>query len=356
MDIKKIVWILVAVVLISFGLGIFSLNYNEEINLSWFRNNKINIRSNDAQVDVKNGKIDIKDGDSHVQVGWDGIDVKDGDDHVVVGWDGIKINDGKKSSFNLFSGSNWFKNPFSKTVYSKVDEERYLDMRDIDTVEIASSFVDVRVIQEDREDTWIKYYGEMESNVVPSLEVENKAGSGLIKLEIPGNSYTVKQSNVILEIFIPNDYNGDMSIKASSSDSQLKNLKLNNINLQTSSGDIDIENVENNQIKFQTSSGDIRVKNSTGKLKLSSSSGDMEIYSSEETGNMDLTTSSGDILLNFHDGANYTIKAITSSGDYTNDTAMNIVKNVNKGFEGVLGNGEMDINIVTSSGDVIFRR
>lgn len=356
MNTKKIVWILVGVIFISFGIGIFSLRYNEEVNLSWIKNNKINIQSNDAQVDVKDGRIDIKDGNSHVQVGWDGINIKDGNDHVVVDWNGIDIKEGGRFSFNIFKRNNWLKNPFNKTVFSTVNEENFLDMKDIKKVEISSSFVDVKVIQEDRNDTWIRYYGEMKSDIVPILKVENKDGKGLIKLENPKGNYTVTSSNVILEIFIPQNYNNDMIISSSSGGFDLRDLNLNNISLITNSGDIEMENIKSNKIKSKASSGDIEIKSSTGNLELSSSSGDMVINSTKDTGDMNLATSSGDILFNFHNEASYTINAMTGSGDYIYDIPINILKNLGKGFEGVLENGDRDINIVTSSGDVIFQR
>lgn len=354
MDTKKIIWILIGVTFIAFGIGFFSLKNNEGVNFSNMRGGIFNISSNEAEVNIGNGKIDIKDGNTHVKVGWDGINVKDGDDHVVVDWEGVKVKEGNRSFFNFFSKNNWFTNYPRKTNYLTIDEEKLLDIDEIEEINISSGFIDIKAISEDRNDIFIKYHGNMESDVLPELDIVQSGNSAFINLKTPNSGYTVVNSNVILEIFIPRIYNKDIVITNASGDIYLKNLNLGEVFLSTSSGDIDVEDVQANKVNSKTSSGDIEIEDYTGDLGITSISGDIILDIIDETKNIDLSTSSGDISLILPSDSNYTIDGSTSSGEFKSNIPIKIVRNENKIFKAILGKGEKSIKISTTSGDVVF--
>ena len=333
MDTKKIIWILIGVTFIAFGIGFFSLKNNEGVNFSNMRGGIFNISSNEAEVNIGNGKIDIKDGNTHVKVGWDGINVKDGDDHVVVDWEGVKVKEGNRSFFNFFSKNNWFTNYPRKTNYLTIDEEKLLDIDEIEEINISSGFIDIKAISEDRNDIFIKYHGNMESDVLPELDIVKSGNSAFINLKTPNSGYTVVNSNVILEIFIL-----ESIIKILSLLMHLrylfKNLNLGEVFLSTSSGDIDVEDVQANKVNSKTSSGDIKIE--------------------DYTGDLGITSISGDISLILPSDSNYTIDGSTSSGEFKSNIPIKNVRNENKIFKAILGKGEKSIKISTTSGDVVF--
>ncbi|NLY46097.1 MAG: DUF4097 domain-containing protein [Tissierella sp.] len=394
MDVKRFATILAGVVLIAFGVGIYSLRYNDNIGpLSIDGKSFFNVKSNDSNVRIGWDGIDVKDGDDHVQVGWDGIKVKDGNEEVNVGWDGVKIKEGSDVKFDLFNFDSWFAfgNRSLKTV--DISEQKNVEVAGIENINVGSSFIDVKVTSEDRDDIYINYHGRLRSNVIPTLEV-NKIGNRLdIELKSNRNSYSVTESDVVLEVSLPKSFignigtvsssgdifmkntNGDkFSITASSGDIRLEDLESETINITTSSGDMYLDNIsgdvfyitsssgnvsfsslDTNKTYVETSSGNITTKDSIGDFNLSSSSGDMTLYNLSNYDNYELSTNSGDVEINLPDNSDYTIKGSSSSGRYTPSRNMDVRVNNQGDFEAITGSGEKSINITTSSGDVWFR-
>ncbi|WFA10233.1 DUF4097 family beta strand repeat-containing protein [Tissierella sp. Yu-01] len=361
MNIKRIVFILIGIMIIGFSVGLFSLIYNDDFNFSKIDlNHRIIVKDNYSNVRVGFDGIEVKDGDDQVIVGWDGIKVTDGDDQVIVGWDGIKVTDGDekisigKDGFDI-NGSkpndwNWFGHKLEN--YS-VDEVKKENIDNLDSIEISSSFVDVKVSSEVREDVQIKYYGKMKSNVLPKLETKISGNNLIIRLDNNKNSYTVAESNVVLEVFIPENYTGDFELNSSSADFYIDNIIATNFKLSTSSGNTTINKIRTNHINLNSSSGDILSKDVFGNVQVQTSSGDMRLFLSKDTGNYRLDSSSGDIEIYYDSFANYKGIYNTSSGDFEYDNSVNITKNIDDDkYEFSLGSGEKELKINTSSGDL----
>lgn len=362
MNIKRLVYILIGVVLISFGLGALSLRYNDNFRFEKIRWSGINIRGNgnvkiDSQgIEVKDGRdhviidwdgIKVNDGKDKVSIGWDGIKVDDGEDKVSIGWDGIKIQEGDKSKINI---GDWF--VFDKDLkWVTIDEEKSIKVDGIEAINISSDFIDIKVSSVDRDDIKVKYSGSMETNVVPKLKIEEKSDEIEIKLENE-NSYTVRESDVFLEVFIPKDYNKNINIAGSSSDIDIENLVIENLNIYSSSGDIDIENISGKSFNILSSSGYIEIEDSVGEMNLQSSSGDIELDNRKNTEDIKIDSSSGDISIEFGKSPNYIIKGSSSSGEFRSSFPMSIEENNEKSFKALIGQGDNTIEVNTSSGDI----
>lgn len=87
MNIRRLVQILLGVVLIAFGIGLFSFKYNDKEKF-------INSTSKDI--------INIESKDGTVSIGKKGIEINYGDDHVSIGWNGINVREGNKYNNYLF--------------------------------------------------------------------------------------------------------------------------------------------------------------------------------------------------------------------------------------------------------------
>lgn len=394
MDVKRFAIILAGVVLIAFGIGIFSLRYNDNIGpISIDGRSSFNVKSNDSNVRIGWDGIDVKDGDDHVQVGWDGIKVKDGDEEVNVGWGGVKIRDGSDVKFDLFNVGSWFGFGHRNLTTVNVDEQRNVELTGIENINVSSSFIDIKISSEDRDDIFINYHGRIRSNVIPTLEVNKNRNILDIELKNPQNSYTVTESNVVLEISLPKTFTGNIgvvsssgdifikdvhgdkfSITASSGDIRLEDLESETMNVTTSSGNIYFDNISGNifyitassgdvtlvslngnKIDVETSSGNITTKNSIGDYNLSASSGDLTLYNQNNYENYNINTNSGDVEIRLPHDSNYTIKGSSASGRYTPSRDLDVRINNKGNFEASTGNGENTINITTSSGDVQFR-
>lgn len=394
MDVKRFAIILAGVVLIAFGIGIFSLRYNDNIQpIRIDGTRSLNVRSNGSNVRIGWDGIDVKDGDDHVRVGWDGIKVKDGDEEVNVGWEGVKIKDGSDIKFDLFNIDSWFIFGNRNLKTADISEQRNVELTGIENINVNSSFINIKISSEDRDDIYINYHGRIRSNVIPTLEVNKNRNTLDIELKNPQNSYTVTESNVILEISLPKTFTGNIgavsssgdiftkdvhgdkfTITASSGDIRLEDLESETMNVTTSSGnsyfdnisgnifyitsssgDITLVSLNSNKIDVETSSGNITTKNSIGDYNLSTSSGDLTLYNQNNYENYNINTNSGDVEITLPDDSNYTIKGSSTSGRYTPSKDLD-VRIDNKGdFEASTGNGEKTLNITTSSGDVWFR-
>lgn len=358
MNIKRIVPILIGIVLIAFGVGFYSLRYNDNFyfsrNTNW---GSLNIGSGNDSVYIGNKGIEVRDGDDHVVISWDGIKVQDGKNNVSIGWDGIKINEGGKST-NIGFGNigSWFGISTKDLKEEKINEEKTAQLDDIDMINISSSFVDIKVTTEDRDDVRIHYYGKMRTNVVPVLEVEKVSKELKVKLVTPNtNTYRVVESDVVLEVFVPKSFSHNISITSSSADVYVKNLSLQNLSIATSSGDLELTNIISKLFTMSTSSGDILFEHCMGDYKITTSSGDIELDLIDENGNVEVTTSSGDLTILLGDNANYSVKGTTSSGDVKSKGPISINKDKFGKFEATLGSGKNTMKITTSSGDIEFR-
>lgn len=356
MDIRRFSLILIGVVLIAFGTGIYSLRYNDNIDPFSFDGGKsLNIQSDNSKVRIGLGGINVKDGNDHVQIGWDGINVVSGDDEVSIGWDGIKVDDGEGIVISLFDLNSWFSfvNKNLKTV--NIDEQKKVELNNINNIQVQSSFIDVRIISENRDDIYINYHGKLRANVVPTLEVKENGNTLNIELNHPGNGYSVTKSNVILEIYLPSIFNCSIDAVNSSGDIEIYDIIGDRLNMATSSGEVIIENLEFDTINLVTSSGNIYSKNLTGNnISLVASSGDMKLNNLIAS-MIDVETSSGDVEFNLPNNSNYTIKGSSSSGRYTSSNNMDVRINNRGNFEASTGTGKNVIIITTSSGDVRFR-
>lgn len=355
MDIKKIVLILIGVVIISFGIGIYSLKVNDEFKfMTNVSNNFIKVNSKSGIVKVDSNGIEVIDGDDHISIGLDGIHVNDGIDKVSVGWKGINIQEGNKSTFN-FNPGRWFSFGSRKIINSSINEEQFFDIDNINEIAILSSFIDIKVTSEDRDDVRVNYYGEMKSNVVPRLEINEISNTLQIKLETPHtNNYAVANSSVVLEVFVPKSFEDDFTLSNSSGNIYMKNLVGKEFHTTTSSGNILLEDIKANSFILSTSSGNIQGESFSGEFKGSSSSGNISLEPEDLNDDLKVSTSSGNVNVKLSDHANYKIKGSSSSGRYTASNNMLVEENEKGRFKAVIGTGENSINISTSSGDVVF--
>ena len=310
MNMKKTVAILIGIVLIAFGIGFLALNYGDNQNIS--------------------------------------------------------ISPNEENGITKFFGKNMVK--------ENIDEEKIETVDGIQNIDIETPFVDVNIIAENRKDIRIHYNGSLKANCIPELKTKKNPNTLYITAKKEGiNSYSVSNSNLKLDIYVPMDFKDNIKITTSSGDIGISNLKLHDVDIVASSGNVKIYDLATESLSVKTSSGEqegenlktdkasliansgninindlftesLSVETSSGDQKFKgleskkssflASSGDIEIYGS--TGDADATTSSGDINLNYDIFSN-NITIVASSGD------VDIV---------LPTDAEFNINASTTSGDI----
>jgi len=312
MNVKKTVAILIGIVLIAFGIGFLALNYGDNQNIS--------------------------------------------------------ISPNEENGITKFFGKNMVK--------ENIDEEKIETVDEIKNIDIETPFVDVNIITENRKDIRIHYNGSLKANYIPELKTKKNANTLYITAKKEGiNSYSVSNSNLKLDIYVPMDFKDNIKITTSSGDIGISNLKLHDVDIVASSGNININNLSTESLSVETSSGDQKFKGlESKKSSFLASSGDIEIYGS--TGDTDATTSSGDINLNYDvfnnnitivassgdvdivlpKDAEFNINASTTSGDIESSFPVTVTGKLKNNLNGKVGNSNNTININTTSGDISIEK
>lgn len=292
----------------------------------------------------------------------------------------------------------------AKTIRS----HRELKYDGIKDIEISSSIGDVEIVTEDRDSIDI-----LLESPNKSVKLNTKVGNRvLIEVKRPFFSFFVfRRDKIKLTVIVPKSIKGSMEVDLSSGDLDISDFKLGNISISMSSGDLTSRDIVAKNISLTSSSGDIyitnsisegmntklssgnldidglktsksKIHNSSGRLniansnitslKISSSSGNTtlsnfqgEIIGESSSGNVsiDLKDITGDIFYKVSSGnigvnvsadtINSRIKLNTSSGniDFNFPITIRGVKS-KKSVDGVSGNGQFNIDLTTSSGNI----
>ncbi|MDD2282379.1 MAG: DUF4097 family beta strand repeat-containing protein [Desulfitobacteriaceae bacterium] len=333
---KKTVLILVGIMLVSFGIGFISLIH---YGIKFYDNGVgrgINIFSNDASV----------------QIGPHGIFIQDGDDLVNIGPGGIKIHDGS-SSINIGPGLSFLfsgKQP-GELIEETVNEQEIVDLVDVKIIKITSSFVDVNLIPEKRDDLRIHYNGYIRASDIPKLTVEKTAGTLSISLA-QKNSNSNVNSKAKLDLYIPEEYKDAIKASTSSGDITLSDLALTDVSFSASSGDITIAASNIKTLAAKSSSGDIIVQDFSGDFNGKSSSGKIKLHFAQFANNISAAASSGDIEIQLPAVAEFNLSSNTSSGNIAVEFPITVSQNTKNSLSGRVGDSQHTIDINTSSGNI----
>ncbi|MBQ0125527.1 MAG: DUF4097 family beta strand repeat protein, partial [Clostridiales bacterium] len=125
------------------------------------------------------------------------------------------------------------------------------------------------------------------------------------------------------------------------------------VNIDTASGKVKLDALGYcGDVKVHSSSGNVELKLfGADKLRAESSSGKIYIKSINAPTDCYLDTSSGDITLEFDGDASLTAKIDTASGDFDCDFPV-LMKN----GKYIIGGGDADVRIDTSSGDIKIKK
>lgn len=180
-----------------------------------------------------------------------------------------------------------------------------------------------------------------------------------------------------LTIYIPEDYNRDMSIEigsgnlAYSGPSKNQPMELNELKVELSSGNVKLENLTTKTFKHDGSSGNIQIdslttetgildissgninlKNYIGELEADLSSGNLAVQMDKMIGPIEIEVSSGRASLDLPKDANFTLNGEVSSGHINSKLPLENKVEDKKNLKGTYGNGKYDIHLDVSSGSI----
>jgi len=134
----------------------------------------------------------------------------------------------------------------------------------------------------------------------------------------------------------------------------LRNMK-GDFDGRTSNGDLDVDTVEGT-VTLETSNGDVVVHGLKGEVDVNTSNGRISISGEIVPGGHNrLSTSNGDVDVTFLGTASVNLDASTSNGKVESDIPVETTTFGSKRIVGKIGNGDADLYIRTSNGDVRIR-
>lgn len=273
-----------------------------------------------------------------------------------------------------------------------IDEKENIEIANVDQIFIDVSSTDLNIIPEDREDVKVHLHGKKAGNLKHKLSMNLDDNTLQIEVKIkPG--INIGYATLKLDVYIPRNYENILKIDGSSGDVNIEDMNLSKLSIYLSSGDTNIKNLDVENFKHKVSSGDTNIKNlnikefeykahsgdlegnnvnteslhyntSSGEVKLEnfegvvegvSTSGDIMIVYEKFNNNIDLKASSGSIIVNLPEDAEFYIDSRVSSGNINCKFPIEIESEKDKELIGTVISNKNNIKIKTISGDIDIR-
>jgi len=241
---------------------------------------------------------------------------------------------------------------------NSIDEVKTFGIDQLKEIYIHSVSSDVSVFSTDEEDIKIHFYGRSalkSEKALPKL-ITSLEGSKL-KIEIKYPKVVFCDANVVLDVYIPQDYRENIVIDTVSANVDISNLNINNFHCKTVSGDLRIESLILDNFALKTTSGNINIMDIAGNLRAESVSGNVNVGYEVFTHNIDIKTVSGDVKVNLPKNAGFYLKTNTFSGKVVTKFPITVTSlNKKNQLEGTVGAGDNSIIIDTVSGDIYLSK
>lgn len=218
-----------------------------------------------------------------------------------------------------------------------------IEMGDISEISIKNYSSDIFIKKSDSNDIVIKEYVGDRSNESSFISV-NQDGKILNISEnkkLSNSSFIFGSSHRYFELYLPEAYQGMMALDSSSGDvfSEMS-MQFADCSINTASGDIKLTGLTADKISIKALSGDVHADKITGKKKLSTQSGYINIDNS--IGDTEISTRSGDVSLDKADGH----MDINTSSGYLR------IENLTGSAKVESTSGDIQLNFVALNGDL----
>nr|WP_319489240.1 DUF4097 family beta strand repeat-containing protein [uncultured Caproiciproducens sp.] len=274
-------------------------------------------------------------------------------------------------------------------MFREINEEKYFTVEEVNEIQVTMSSAPVHIIRTKLSDK-IKfhYYGKSMQELKLSADIKNSTLVVAAKRKIDGPI----PENMFLDIYIPEDYEKNLSIKISSGVVKMDSLNLANFTLNTSSGGLEAESLNAGEISINTSSGKVnikkldakeleikgsssainideciakeaRVETSSGSVNLRNSNGNFNLkgtaanvliaYKEFENQNISVVTTAGNVTLELPSTAEFLLEAKTTTGKIQSDFSANTVGDIDKRRIVVqIGTKKNIVSLQTSTGSI----
>ncbi|WP_374964204.1 DUF4097 family beta strand repeat-containing protein [Lysinibacillus sp. RS5] len=272
-----------------------------------------------------------------------------------------------------------------KSVYAtvKVEEEKIIDGNKIDSLNIKTSSANVRITSDKTDQIKVKLDGKIKKDLKKDYKLKVEELNGQLEVQYLSNENLIgiklgSEKDINVSIVLPEKVYRKLNVSTSSGLIEVENIVVDNMELATTSGSQTLVGTETKgDAVFQSTSGDIKldsniitsfiVKTKSGKVgtqlldsqsgQIESSSGDVTLKMGSMIKELDINTTSGDVIVDFEKNPNslsVIFKGDSGELDVSLPDIMYKDKDKNSAI-GVIGDGENLLNVKTTSGDLMVK-
>lgn len=149
----------------------------------------------------------------------------------------------------------------------------------------------------------------------------------------------------------------EMRISSASGEVRLGDSKVEKLRITTASGDIYATKAEG-EFSISSMSGTVMLDDGSGCGAVETTSGDVRLSLTELTGDLEMISSSGEVMLILPEKIALEFEADTNSGNINTffDDALSFSKSGNHAGGAVGGGGDRTLDITTTSGDIMIKK
>ena len=281
-------------------------------------------------------------------------------------------------------------------------EKKVLENDKIDQIDITHTSTDVKIIPTKDQNMTVELNGKVSKRVKDQYKLDVKEDGEKVKIAVirDDNQWfsglDLNNSNVDLNLKLPekiyelihiNLSSGDMdlkeiqakevslitssgdinvkkgevekrlSINSSSGDLMLQNLKAETLHVDLASGDSSIKHIETKSVMLASKSGNVQMNDVKGDIEVVVSSADTKIVNNEMNSDIKIESSSGDVDIHFQkqpQSLNLNYDGVSGEGTVQLDGILYEEKSDHR-LKGKIGKGERILDVMTASGDFNLR-
>ena len=230
---------------------------------------------------------------------------------------------------------------------------------------VETVFESIEVTREAREDIEIRLLGHYTAPLEaeqPKISVRETA-DGRVEIEIDRGlnfSPVISASNVRLQIKIPQDLAGDLTLQSISGAVKLRTPSAKPLEGALEAGSVSgrvyVEDLHAREVRLYSTSGAIELSGSAGALDAKTVSGEILLKLTELAGDGNIRSTSGSLDLEVREPLDHEILLTTTSGQLSLEReGFRLIRSEDRRIEAVEGTGEYTLEMSTVSGGVTVR-
>lgn len=185
---------------------------------------------------------------------------------------------------------------------NEINEEKSIDYENIDAIQINTIATNVEIIaSKDQTQASFHLQGKIKSSKKPQLSVKVEGTKLIVDLKEKSNNFwfqigpNISSGTLKLKVYVPEKLLNTFAIDTVSGDLYIENIQTNTLTFSSISGDINGEKLQSENTTIESVSGEVEIKEITGKVNISSTSGDIELSMKDLIYPMQVESTSGDI-------------------------------------------------------------